>query len=84
MSKTPELDDLKAVAIAAVAIGEALQRLREEMNQSSNPLDESGAAGCRDLITHLANEIRDAAVKPIEIVQDRLPHSVVIVICKKT
>jgi hypothetical protein len=83
MSDTPELDDLIAVANASIAVGQALQRTREELNQSPSPVDEAGAAGCRDLITHLANEIRVAAIKPIEIVQYRLPHSVVIVICKK-
>ena len=84
MSDTPELDDLKAVANAAVAIGRALQQTREELNQSDDPLAEAGAAGCRDLIAHLANDIRKAASTPIEIVENRLPHAVLVVIYKKT
>lgn len=80
MSNSPELDDLIAVANAAVAIGRALQRTREELNQSPAAIDEAGAAGCRDLIIYLANDIRASARTPIEIVQERLPRSVVVVI----
>jgi N-methylhydantoinase B/oxoprolinase/acetone carboxylase alpha subunit len=80
MSDTPELDDLAKVAIAAVEIGRALQARREELNQINTQCAEHGAAGCRDLITHLANEIRDAASKPIEIVEWQLPAHVKAVI----
>jgi hypothetical protein len=84
MSDTPELDDLIAVANAAIAVGQALQRTRDELNQSPSRVDEAGAAGCRDLIIYLAADIRAASKTPIEIVRDRLPQGVVIVICKKT
>jgi hypothetical protein len=84
MSDTPELDDLKAIAKAAVAVGEALQRTRDELNRSSDPVDEAGAAGCRDLISHLAGDIRAATKTPLEIVEKRLTNAVLIVIYKKT
>lgn len=83
MSDTPELDDLRAAANAAVAVGQALQQARDELNQSSDPVHEAGAAGCRDLIVFLAHDIRKAAQTPIEIVENRLPQSVVRAVFKK-
>lgn len=76
MSDTPELDDLVRVTAATVAIGRALQARREELNKIPTATADAGAAGCRDLIIHLANETRDAAEKPIEIVEGKLPGHV--------
>lgn len=75
-----ELDDLIRVTNATVAIGRALQARRDELNNIPTADAEAGAAGCRDLIVYLANETRDAAEKPIEIVECRLPQSVLDVI----
>lgn len=72
MSDTPELDDLIRVANAAVAIGRALQRRRDELNQIPESTAEAGAAGCRDLIVFMTIDIRDAAGKPIEIVAEMI------------
>lgn len=72
MSETPELDDLIRVVDATVAIGRALQAKRDEFNEIQSAVAEAGAAGCRDLIVFLANEIRDAAERPIVIVNDKI------------
>jgi len=73
MSDTPELDDMIRVANAAVAVARALQDKRDEWNQVQTATAEAGAAGCRDLIIYMANQTRDIALKPIEIVEDQLP-----------